>query len=93
MLLDRALEILDSISLQLVNDDAIPLDKSKLISQLNALEEIKLSMQDQSMESESELMESKDGYIQEISRLNGILQQRRDLLQMIISAIENWNKQ
>ena len=93
MLLDRALEILDSLSLQLVNDDAIPLDKSKLISQLNALEDIKLSMQDQSMESESELMESKDGYIQEISRLNGILQQRRDLLQMIISAIDNWNKQ
>ena len=93
MLLDRALEILDSISLQLVNDDALPLDKSKLISQLNALEEIKLSMQDQSMESESELMESKDGSIQEISRLNGILQQRRDLLQMITSAIENWNKQ
>ena len=93
MLLDRALGILDSVSLQLVNDDAIPLDKSKLISQLDALEEIKLSMQDQSMESESELIESKDGYIQEISRLNGILQQRRDLLQMIISAIENWNKE
>ncbi len=88
MLLDEALDILDSLSLQLINDGSLPLNKSELISMLDLLETMKLDAQDQIMESSTDL--SKDELLQEMASLNSILQSKRDKLQMIISAIEHW---
>jgi hypothetical protein len=89
MLLDKALDILDYVSFQLVNDEPQTLNKTDLIMQLDALEQIKISSQDQMMES-NEL--SKEELINEIERLNSVLRSRRDMLQMIICAVDHWNR-
>lgn len=87
MNLDESLDILDSLSYQLINEESVPLNKSELISQLNILEEVS---QDQIMES---IELNKEELIQEMASLNSILQTKRDKLQMIISAVDHWNKE
>lgn len=89
MLLDEALDILDVLSYQLINDESLPLNKSDIMAQLDALEEIKRSTEDRIMESREY---SKQELIQEIESLNSILKSKRDMLQMIISAVDHWSK-
>jgi hypothetical protein len=86
MILDEALDLLDCMSFQLVNDESLMLDKSDIISKLDALEEFKSSSQEQIMESNKEELN------QEMESLNSVLRSRRDMLQMIICAVDHWNR-
>jgi hypothetical protein len=86
MILDEALDLLDCMSFQLVNDESLMLDKSDIISKLDALEEFKSSSQEQMMESNKEELN------QEMESLNSVLRSRRDMLQMIICAVDHWNR-
>ena len=86
MLLDEALDVLDYISFQLVNDEATPLAKTEMLLQLDAFEEMIQDHPDRSKENHScthELISMLDG-------LNSELRKKRDLLQMISSALKSW---